>query len=393
MLKKRLAIVTSHPIQYNAPLFELLTQRGVVEVKVFYTWGKSVLLNKFDPGFGKVINWDIDLLKGYAYTFIHNISANPGSHHFNGIDNPTLNHEIELWKADAVLIYGWSFKSHLNCMRYFKGKLPVCFRGDSTLLDKKNTFKSIFRKLFLKWVYHYIDYAFYVGDSNLDYYKKNGVKKHKLIFAPHAIDNNRFASSEKTKYQAIEFRNSLNINESDFVFLFAGKLEPKKNPELLLEAFILASFDKNIHLVFVGNGELEKSLKSQSFSNKNIHFLNFQNQSNMPGIYEMADFFVLPSAGPGESWGLSVNEAMANGKSILVSDKCGCARNLVVQGLNGFIFQSQNGNQLKSILAQVVENKSIDNKMGKASLEIIKDFTFEKLAKAIENKLNLSRLN
>jgi len=392
MLKKRLAIITTHPIQYNAPLFELLTQRGVIEIKIFYTWGKSVLSNKFDPGFGKVINWDIDLLKGYTYTFIHNSAKNPGSHQFSGIDNPTLINEIDSWQADAILVYGWNFKSHLNCMRHFKGKLPVFFRGDSTLLDKKNALKTFFREMFLKWVYQHIDIAFYVGDSNRDYYKKYGVRKNKLIFAPHAIDNKRFASNENSKNKALEFRQTLNIKASDFVFLFAGKLETKKNPELLLEAFISASFDQSVHLVFVGNGELEKYLKSKSNS-ENIHFLDFQNQSNMPGVYEMADTFVLPSAGPGESWGLAVNEAMANGKSIIVSDKCGCAQNLVVNDVNGFDFQSQNLNELKQNLLRMVNVKFSGIEMGEASLKIINDFTFDKIAKAIEGQLILSYLN
>jgi glycosyltransferase involved in cell wall biosynthesis len=392
MLKKRLAIITTHPIQYNAPLFELLTQRGVIELKVFYTWGKSVLENKFDPGFGKVIHWDIDLLKGYKYNFVQNVSKNPGSSHYKGIDNPTIIKEIELWKADAVLVYGWNFKSHLNCIRYFKGKLPVYFRGDSTMLDEKKSLKSILRRIFLKWVYSHIDHAFYVGQSNFEYYKKLGLKNNQLIFAPHAIDNSRFISNEKSKKQASEIRQTLKINESDFVFLFAGKLEPKKNPELLLESFIAASFEKNIHLVFVGNGELEEHLKSKSNST-NIHFLNFQNQSSMPGVYELANTFILPSAGPGESWGLAVNEAMANGKSIIVSDKCGCAKNLVFEHLNGFFFQSQNANELTEKLIEMVELKSTDNKMGEASLEIIKDYTFEKIAKAIENHLILNSLN
>lgn len=392
MLKKRLAIITTHPIQYNAPLFELLTQRGVIELKVFYTWGQSVLENKFDPGFGKVINWDIDLLKGYTYNFVQNVSKNPGSSHYKGIDNPTIIKEIELWKADAVLIYGWNFKSHLNCIRYFKGKLPVYFRGDSTMLDEKKSLKSILRRIFLKWVYSHIDHAFYVGQSNFEYYKKLGLKNNQLIFAPHAIDNSRFISNEKSKSQASEFRQTLKINESDFVFLFAGKLELKKNPELLLESFIAASFEKNIHLVFVGNGELEANLKSKSNST-NIHFLNFQNQSSMPSVYEMADTFILPSAGPAESWGLAVNEAMANGKSIIVSDKCGCAKSLVFHDINGFVFQSQNSNELTQLLIKMVELQSEDNKMGKASLDIIKDFTFEKIAKAIESHLILNSLN
>src|SRR5882757_6891006 len=95
--KPRVAIITSHPIQYNAPMFRLLRQRNQIESRVFYSWGTSVLQNKFDPGFGKVIEWDIPLLEGYDYTFVKNTSESPGSHHFKGIVNPTLNQEIEKW--------------------------------------------------------------------------------------------------------------------------------------------------------------------------------------------------------------------------------------------------------------------------------------------------------
>jgi hypothetical protein len=82
-------------------------------------------LNKFDPNFGKTIQWDIPLLDGYEYEFCENIATNPGSHHFKGIDNPALIASIKKYEATHVLVFGWSFKSHLKIMRYFKGKIPV----------------------------------------------------------------------------------------------------------------------------------------------------------------------------------------------------------------------------------------------------------------------------
>src|ERR1022692_4201496 len=127
---RRLAVITTHPVQYNAPLFELLHKHGKVAVKVFYTWGEEVLEKKFDPGFGKIVQWDIPLLNGYDYEFLENTAKEKGSHHFNGIVNPTIIRDIQLWKPDAVLVYGWKFRSHLKVMRYFKNKVPVWFRGD-----------------------------------------------------------------------------------------------------------------------------------------------------------------------------------------------------------------------------------------------------------------------
>ena len=191
---KKLAIITTHPIQYHAPLYELLTSRGHLSLKVFYTWGESVLKDKYDPGFGKVVEWDIPLLKGYDYAFLENISTDKGSHHFNGIINPDIIRTVQAYQPDAVLVYGWSFSSHLKLMRAFKGRVPVLFRGDSTLLDEAGGLSRLKRRLFLRWVYRYSDYALYVGKNNADYFIKAGLKERQLVFGPHAIDNDRFYS-------------------------------------------------------------------------------------------------------------------------------------------------------------------------------------------------------
>ena len=143
---KKLAIITTHPIQYNAPLFALLSKRNGIEIKVFYTWGKTVLSSKFDPGFQKVINWDINLLEGYSYEFVENIASEKGSHHFNGIDNPDLISKIKAFDPQAILVYGWSLKSHFRVMRHFKGKVPVFFRGDSHLLDPQQWIKKTIKR-------------------------------------------------------------------------------------------------------------------------------------------------------------------------------------------------------------------------------------------------------
>lgn len=383
-MKKKLAIISTHPIQYNAPVFKLLAQRGKIDIKVFYTWGTKVLEKKYDPGFGKQIEWDIPLLEGYSYTFVNNTSSDPGSHHFMGIVNPTLNKEIEEWGADAVLVFGWSFKAHLNALRYFKNKTKILFRGDSTLIDEPVgfTFKKIFRKFFLKWVYRNIDFALYVGSANKQYYLKHGVKSAQLVFTPHAIDNNRFANNTITTK-----RQELNISSNAIVFLFAGKFETKKNPLLLFDTFVQLN-NTNSHLVLVGNGKLENELKKKlaalsSLIKNNIHILSFQNQSEMPAIYKMADVFCLPSKGPGETWGLAINEAMACGCAIIASDKCGCAEDLVKNEANGYIVKSDDGNDLAKKMNYFVETQQLEL-MKKASLNIIKDWSFDKICDAIE---------
>jgi glycosyltransferase involved in cell wall biosynthesis len=386
---RRLAIITTHPIQYNAPLFVLLHARKIIEIKIFYTWGESVLHEKYDPGFGKVIEWDIPLLEGYPFEFLENVSVEKGSHHFKGIDNPFIISSVEKFNPDAILVYGWAFKSHLEAMRYFKNRIPVLFRGDSTLLDQRSFLNEIRRSLFLRWIYRHIDFALYVGKNNFDYFRKSGVSTRQLVYTPHAIDNDRFAAiSDSCRRYADDLRFKLNILPGSLVFVFAGKMEPKKDPAILLEAFVQCDFNNQAHLLMVGNGELEVTLREKYQNIPGIHFMDFQNQLLMPAIYEAADVFVLPSQGPDETWGLSVNEAMANGKAIVVSDKCGCAVDLVINGVNGYIFKAGDLTNLKEILYQLARTKSSLDSMKAASKEIIEDFTIRRVAENIEKVVN-----
>lgn len=384
---KKLAIISSHPIQYYAPVFKLLAQTAGINVKVFYTWGEDSL-KKYDPGFGKTIEWDIPLLEGYPYQFLKNTSKNPGTHHFWGIINPQAIKQVTSYQPDAILVYGWSWYSHFNLIRHFKNKIPVYFRGDSTLLDHASSWQRAARQLFLKWMYSYIDKAFYVGSKNKGYFLKYGFKEDQLEWAPHAVDNSRFSTNFNAA--AIQLRNEFGIKENEILILFAGKLEEKKDPQVLIKAF--AALDqKDTHLLFTGNGILESLLKTCSSGigpTERIHFSDFKNQSILPAYYQACDLFCLPSKGPGETWGLAVNEAMACGKAVLVSDKTGCAADLVEPGINGAIFKAGDIDDLKEKLSALVSSKAALIEMGKQSQSIIQNFTFEQQAKAIANSLS-----
>ena len=384
---KKLAIITTHPIQYNAPFFKLLAERKNVDLKVFYTWSQSEVGGKYDPGFGQKVNWNIPLLEGYTYSFVNNISKKPGSHHFKGIDNPTLIWEIKNWGADAVLVYGWAFKSHLKAIRFFYKKLPVYFRGDSTLLDEGKGFKQILRRLFLQYIYRNIDTAFYAGTANKDYFKAMGLKEKQLVFMPHAIDNDRFVSNAENTNEGQHIRKTLNINKNAIVFLFAGKLEQKKQPDVLIECFVSFHFENN-YLIIAGSGQMEKGLKDAYKSNPHVIFLGFKNQEQMPAVYNACDVFVLPSKGPNETWGLSINEAMAAGKAIIASDKCGASCDLIIQNKNGFVIESDNIASLTEALNFFVNNITAIKIMGDASVVIIQQYSFIQDCYSIEDRID-----
>ena len=379
----RLAIITTHPIQYYAPVFRLLHTREKISIMVFYTWGE-LAKDKFDPGFGKTVNWDIPLLDGYPYQWVRNTADNPGSNHFYGIVTPDLTGQVKAWKPDAVLIYGWAYQSHLKALRHFNNRIPVYFRGDSTLLDENSSLKQILKHLFLRWVYKHVDHAFYVGTNNRAYFRKFGLQENQLSFAPHAIDNDRFAEDKYT--EAIALRKKIGVKESELLILFAGKFEDKKSPLLLLNAF-LSIKKPDIHLLYSGNGALETQLKEKAGNNMRVHFIDFQNQSAMPAVYQACDLFCLPSQGPGETWGLAINEAMACGKAVLVSDRVGCGVDLVKEGINGSIFKSTDINDLTIKLDKLTDSKETLAAYGDHSRLLIKDWNFLKIAEAIEYKL------
>ena len=160
---------------------------------------------------------------------------------------------------------------------------------------------------------------------------------------------------------------------------------------MLLDAFIKIA-NSNCHLLLVGSGPLELAMKSKvatlpiSVSNR-IHFLPFQNQTSIPAIYQLCDVFVLPSQGPGETWGLSINEAMACSKPVLVSDQCGAAIDLVEKGKNGFIFKSNDSDDLLNKMEVLLANHDHVADMGHHSYHLIQPWNFDSICSSIEQLL------
>jgi glycosyltransferase involved in cell wall biosynthesis len=384
MSSVRLAIVSTHPIQYYAPIFQLLARSEALRVKVFYTWSQVEGGSVTDPGFGRAITWDIPLLEGYEYGFVPNVAKRPGTAHFWGLRNPTLARDVESWKPDAVLVFGWNCASHLGAMRHFKGRAPVFFRGDSTLLDHSSWWRTAARRVVLSWVYRHIDVALAVGSNNRDYFRWCGIPAERIALAPHAIDAKRFAVRDEHDIQAARWRNELDIPSGARTLVYAGKLIAKKDPLLLLEAFTRAAAPG--HLVFVGEGALESELRARAAGRTDVHFLPFQNQQTMPAVYRLGDIFVLPSRGPGETWGLALNEAMAARRPVIASNKVGGARDLITPDVNGWMFESGNLPQLSAVVANALtrDATALDG-MGVAAERESTRWSVEAAARGIES--------
>jgi glycosyltransferase involved in cell wall biosynthesis len=333
---KRLAIITSHPIQYYAPWFRYLAKQGELEFRVFYLWDFGVR-QQIDPGFQQVIEWDIPLLEGYEYEFVPNVSDRPGTKHFWGLQNPSLIQQVKQYQPDTVLLMNYNYASLYRFLWQWK-TTPIIFRGDSHRLVTDQGWKTWLKQQWISQVFRRFAACLYVGKANYHYFRSQNVSPERLFFSPHAIDNDRFfAQATEATAQAAIWKQALKIPANHAVILFAGKLIPKKRPLDLLQAFINAKLPE-VSLLFVGNGELESELKTQATNHPHVYFAPFQNQSQMPRTYAIADLVVLPSYGSGETWGLVINEAMCLAKAVLVSDHVGCAADLVHSHQNGLVF-------------------------------------------------------
>lgn len=346
----RLAVVLSHPTQYYSPWFRFVRAQGDVEPNVFYLWDFGVT-RKTDRQFGAELCWDVDLLSGYESEFVPNVATDPGTHHFRGLDNPDLTRRLAAWRPDAILLFGYTWRSHLRVVRWarFRG-IPLLFRGDSHFIGRGAPAWP--KCLLLRLLYCQFNAFLTVGAANRDYFRTLDVPESRLFFAPHAVDDSLFDPARADHQRAAEaLRAELGLSTERTVILFAGKFLPAKQPVELLRAFI-ELHDRGATLLFVGDGPLRDELRALAYSHPgaDVKFLPFANQSEMPARYLLADVFVLPSRGLYETWGLAVNEAMHMGVPALVSERVGCQRDLVTDGKTGWVFRHNSTDELRAKL-------------------------------------------
>jgi glycosyltransferase involved in cell wall biosynthesis len=391
----RVAILTTHPIQYYAPWFRWIANHSSLDLKVFYLWDTEKQ-SKHDPGFGREIKWDLPLLEGYDSEFVPNFSAKPGTERFFGFRNPGTLKSLRSWKPNAALLIGYRYESLLRLILTPESRrgFPLIFRGDSHRLVRKGRgLKTGIRRRAIARIYCRFAAVTFVGRANKQYFRMHGVPEEKLFFAPHAVDNQRFFAAEPTaRKEAILWRRELGIPQDHLLVLFAGKLEEKKRPLDLLEAFRQLRRD-DVSLLFVGNGEQEAQLRERASSLPNVHFALFQNQSQMPRAYAVGDLFVLPSYGPEESWGLAINEALCLAKPVIVSSHVGCAADLVRPGESGLVFEAGNVAALTAALRDALSDRNRLSRWGAEGRTIVEEYDYSHATAGLMNGLEFVMAN
>ena len=332
----RLGVLTSHPIQYQAPLFRELARR--LDLEVFFAHRQSPG-QQAAAGFGVAFDWDLDLLQGYRHVFLANRARRPGVDRFAGCDTPEIGERIRAGGYDAFLVTGWHLKCYWQAVAACRRRgVPVMVRGDSQLLTPRNPLKRWLKAALYPPLLRAFDAGLYVGERNRAYLAHYGMGPERLFFAPHCVDTAFFATTAALNAR-VATRASWGLTDGDRAVLFAGRLVVFKRPADLIAALArLRGEGLEVTALFAGDGELRPEIASLSRGlGVPAVFLGFQNQSRLPGVYAAADALVLPSTGA-ETWGLVVNEAMACGTPCVVSDACGCAPDMIVPGITGATF-------------------------------------------------------
>lgn len=326
-----LAIVTSHPIQYQAPLWRALAAAGV-KFEVWFLTPHAVQPS-YDREFGRTFAWDTDLLAGYPHRFLP-VKAGWRLDRFTGIKlEQSWSTMLRERGVTHLWVEGWRFATLWQAVfAAHRAGIAVWLRGESHDLQPERGLRRVLKHFLLARLFNRVERFLCIGTANRGFYRSHGVAESRFVNAPYCIDHEHFARiAAELRPRRVEFRHRWGVTDDAWCVLFCGKLIPKKRPLDLVAAAHRAVLPagRRLHFLFVGDGalrpELESALAAPGASAATL--AGFLNQTEIPQALVAADCLVLPSD-YGETWGLVVNEALAAGLPAIVSDRCGCACDL-----------------------------------------------------------------
>jgi 1,2-diacylglycerol 3-alpha-glucosyltransferase len=292
-----------------------------------------------------------------------------------------------LWKAldgekpDVLVIMGWSARYALATLAWGAKHGARCVV--ITESQREDRARGPLTEALKRSLVRGFAVGFCAGSRHAEYLVDLGMARERIVFGCDVVDNDYFAEkAEEIRKRKTEIRKHFGLPEN--YFFASARFIEKKNLPRLLQAYAryreLASRAESgkqqaeiWDLVLLGDGPLRETLNSQ-LSTLNlepfVHLPGFKRYAELPAYYGLARAFV--HASTVEQWGLVVNEAMASGLPVLVSNCCGCAPELVQEGVNGFTFDPLNVEQLAGLMLKVSAFNFPLSAFGSASQEIIR---------------------
>ncbi|MBT1704900.1 glycosyltransferase [Chryseosolibacter indicus] len=280
---------------------------------------------------------------------------------------------IKRYQPCSVITTGWADPEyHTVILVASKFRLPRIIVSDSRYEDEPRVFyKEWIKRLILKSY----SAALVAGTMSRNYLIQLGFDS-ASIFAPWDVVDNQYFLSHNVEECSFEKRD----------FLCVSRFIAKKNLSSLIEAFYYYRREGGKRkLLLLGSGELENELRHQVEKLEITHYVTFKGfvqYDVLPKFLSKSFCLILPSIT--DQWGLVVNEAMASHIPVLVSNRCGCAIDIVRHGINGYVFDPFKVETItKSMMDMDNIGESTWNEMGRASADIIKQWDLDNFATGV----------
>jgi glycosyltransferase involved in cell wall biosynthesis len=339
--RPRLGVLATHPIQYQAPLYQELARRGVVDLDVAYL-SQAGASPVRDPGFGVTLAWDIDLLGGYRST---ELTRRP----LGGKAAWLASASRWLRRQDVVVLHGHADPEMLLAAAACRLLgVPYLLRGDAQAESSAASLRRALRHVVAGTMVRNAAGALTIGQRNAAFYRRYG--RIPQYLAPYSVDTERFRlSADAARPERADRLASLGLDAERPTVIFSGKLIEMKRPLDLARAIERSGAAFN--LLLLGDGPLRQALHEYE-QRLPVRCLGFVNQAELPSWYATGDILALPSGR--DPWGLVVNEGMACGLIPVVSDAVGCGPDLV-EGI-GEVFPAGDVGALADTLRRVAHD-------------------------------------
>ena len=291
------------------------------------------------------------------------------------------------YRPDVINLTGYYDPAQLLLLLWAKAKgIRVVMQNESTAADHE---RGGWKEQVKRWIFSQCDGFFCFGTQSADYLIQLGVAPDKILLRRNAVDNNTLHSVyERALLTRNDRQQALGLRPANFIFV--GRLIEFKNLPTLLAAFAEALVQSpnaaNWGLLLLGDGIERNALTAQvqtlSLTDA-VTFLPGRPWYEVPELLALSDVLVLPSRS--EPWGLVVNEAMACGLPVIVSDRCGCVPDLVHDGGNGFIFDPDQPHQLSRLLLRFMNKEVNREEISNEAKRLIAPYSPEAVAQEMLN--------
>lgn len=302
-----------------------------------------------------------------------------------------VNEQLSAIRPQVVSINGWYDKSALSALLWCKlNKVPSIVMSDSTEIDEKRVW---WKESLKKQIVRMFEAGFVAGMRHSAYLEKLGMDKKAITRGYDVVDNHHFkAIAAQAQQNNAYWTSELSLPENYFIAV--SRFVTKKNIPFLLKAYskyFQMVGSKANHLVILGDGplkvEIEQTIASLGIRN-HVHIKGFKQYHELPIYLGMAKALI--HASTSEQWGLVVNEAMAAGLPVVVSERCGCVPELVHHGRNGYTFDPFIIDGLVDAMEKLTADPDLQEQFGKESSEIINSFSTDTFARGLLNAANIA---